>query len=121
MDKQRKDCSTRYTTEYRTKGPTRLMLTTDKKYYDSAIKKRNVIPIQMVGDKKHIKACLTEHGEDLYMFAEEMPEQQQLNQEELSKALAFLFDRSEYKELIKQGKAEWPKILTEALEKHFNI
>ncbi|APM37379.1 hypothetical protein [Clostridium kluyveri] len=39
---------------------------------------------------------------------------------ELKKVFAFLFDRSEYKGLIKQGKAEWPKMLTESLEKYFN-
>ncbi|MBV4423455.1 hypothetical protein [Clostridium tyrobutyricum] len=50
-----------------------------------------------------------------------LEEQIQAQPEELSKALAFLFDRSEYKELIKQGKVEWPKILTKALEKYFNI
>ncbi|MBV4415113.1 hypothetical protein [Clostridium tyrobutyricum] len=50
-----------------------------------------------------------------------LEEQVQAQPTELKKVLAFLFDRSEYKELIKQGKAEWPKMLTEALEKHFNI
>lgn len=40
---------------------------------------------------------------------------------EFCKALAFLFDRSEYKELIKQGKCDYPKMLTDALKETFNI
>lgn len=47
--------------------------------------------------------------------------QVQEQREEFGKALAFLFDRSEYKELIKQEKLEYPKILTEALKEYFNI
>ncbi|MBV4439261.1 hypothetical protein KM799_08420 [Clostridium tyrobutyricum] len=50
-----------------------------------------------------------------------LEEQVQAQPTELKKAFAFLFDRSEYKRLIKQGKTEWPKMLTEALEKYFNI
>lgn len=45
----------------------------------------------------------------------------QAQQKEFRQALAFLFDRSEYKELIKQGKLEYPKILTGALKQYFNI
>lgn len=51
----------------------------------------------------------------------DLEDQVQNQQKEFYKALAFLFDRSEYKELIKQGKCDYPKMLTDALKQTFNI
>lgn len=47
--------------------------------------------------------------------------QLQNQQKEFGKALAFLFDRSEYKELVKQKKLEYPQVLTKVLREYFNI
>lgn len=41
----------------------------------------------------------------------------QSQQKELEKAIAFLFDRSYYKEQIREGKEEWPSALYKALKR----
>ncbi|KOR24147.1 hypothetical protein [Clostridium sp. L74] len=41
----------------------------------------------------------------------------QSQQKEFEKAIAFLFDRSYYKGLIREGKEEWPSALSKALKK----
>lgn len=51
----------------------------------------------------------------------DLEKQLQNQQKEFCKALAFLFDRSEYKYLIKQGKCNYPKMLTMALEEYLDI
>ncbi|MBS5984534.1 MAG: hypothetical protein KIC67_18335 [Clostridium butyricum] len=59
--------------------------------------------------------------EKLYKRIADLEDQVQNQQKEFYKALAFLFDRYEYKELIKQGKCDYPKMLTDALKETFNI
>lgn len=59
---------TQYTTEYRINKPSRLILTTDKKFYDTAIKECNGIPIFMVADIKEVEEiCLSRFGQPLYL------------------------------------------------------
>lgn len=58
---------------------------------------------------------MSKENEELKKRIADLEEKFQNQQKELGQALAFLFDRSEYKELIKQGKAEWTKMLTEAI------
>lgn len=60
-------------------------------------------------DKKQLKNRITD-----------LEKQIQDQQKEFCKALAFLFDRSGYKELIKQKKLEWPKMLTKAIDEYFD-
>ncbi|OAA84448.1 hypothetical protein [Clostridium coskatii] len=64
---------------------------------------------------------LEQQVKDLEQRVAALEGQVQAQQEEFSEALAFLFDRSEYKELIKQKKLKYPKILTKALKKYLNI
>lgn len=44
----------------------------------------------------------------------------QAQQKEFEEAIAFLFDRSQYKDLISEGKLTWPSALSRALKKIFN-
>lgn len=57
----------KYTTEYRINEPSRLIMTTDKKFYEKAIK-ANGIPLFMVADSKQAEEiCLSQSGERLYL------------------------------------------------------
>lgn len=51
----------------------------------------------------------------------DLEEQVQNQQKEFKKALAFLFDRSEYKDLIREGKLEYPEMLTKELKEYLKI
>lgn len=51
----------------------------------------------------------------------DLEEKVQNQQKEFGQALAFLFDRSEYKELIKQGKLTYPRMLSKAIEKYLDV
>jgi hypothetical protein len=51
----------------------------------------------------------------------DLEEKVQNQQKEFGQALAFLFDRSEYKELIKEGKLTYPKMISEAIEKYLDV
>ena len=58
---------------------------------------------------------MNKENTDLKKRIAALEEKVENQQKEFGQALAFLFDRSEYKDLIKQGKREYPKMLTEAL------
>ncbi|APU61246.1 zinc ribbon domain-containing protein [Clostridium botulinum] len=57
-----------YTTEYRIDRFSRLILTTDKKFYDNAINNYNGIPIVMVGNFSEAEEIyLSQSGQHLYL------------------------------------------------------
>jgi hypothetical protein len=57
----------KYITEYRIEKPSRLILTTDKDFYDKSTK-ANGIPLFMVADSKRAeKICLSQSGLPLYL------------------------------------------------------
>ncbi len=57
-----------YTTEYRIDMLSRLILTTDKKFYDKAINNCGGIPIPMIGPSNEVEEiCLSQSGQALYL------------------------------------------------------
>lgn len=58
----------KYSTEYRILNPSRLILTTDKKFYDKAVES-NGIPIFMITDAKEAaQICLCELCQPVYLI-----------------------------------------------------
>lgn len=57
---------------------------------------------------------------DLEKRIADLEGQIQNQQKEFEEAIAFLFDRSEFKGLIEKGKLEWPISVNKAIKKYLN-
>lgn len=64
---------------------------------------------------------MNKENEKLKKRIADLEEKFQNQQKEFGQALAFLFDRSEYKELIKEGKLDYPRMISEAIEKYLDV